>query len=119
MVQKRKAVIVQKITKGGRLDLRARVGGQKSQNTSDVHNGSPLSGHSHMKSSHGGGGWPKLNYSTDRLCECYSDKGEGVKILKILQTSCLHGPKGGCMKLMLKISLKCGYGEKWVDVRVG
>ena len=79
MVQKRKAVIVQKITKGGRLDLRARVGGQKSQNTSDVHNGSPLSGHSHMKSSHGGGGWPKLNYSTDRLCECYSDKGEGVK----------------------------------------
>ena len=79
LVQKRKAVIVQKITKGGRLDLRARVGGQKSQNTSDVHNGSPLSGHSHMKSSQGGGGWPKLNYSTDRLCECYSDKGEGVK----------------------------------------
>ena len=42
-----------------------------------------LGDHSNMTSAHyavdGGGGTPKAGDSTDKLCECDSDKGEEVK----------------------------------------
>ena len=38
------------------------------------------------------GGLPKADDNTDKLRECDSDKGEGVKNPKILQTSFMYMP---------------------------
>ena len=40
----------------------------------------------------GGGGYPKTYDSTEKLCECASDKRERVH-LKLLHTSYVDGPK--------------------------
>ena len=45
-----------------------------------------------------GGGWLKRDNSTGRLHEYDSDKGEGLKLPKILRTSYVNGPSEGLLR---------------------